>query len=136
MKRKIVSIILVVCLIFTLLPMDAIADEIADNKCGDNLTWSLKDGTLTVSGTGEMYDYGTSSAPWYSFRSSITKVAVQVGATRIGCNAFSGCTALTSVDLPTSITSIGNSAFAYCESLTSVDLPDSITSIGTYAFAS
>ena len=134
MKRKIVSIILVVCLIFTLLPMDAIADEIADNKCGDNLTWSLKDGTLTVSGTGEMYDYGTSSAPWYSFRSSITKVAVQVGATRIGCNAFSGCTALTGIDLPTSITSIGDSAFADCESLTSVDLPDSITSIGDCAF--
>ena len=36
-------------------------DVEASGKCGDNLTWTLKDGTLTISGTGEMWDYEHSS---------------------------------------------------------------------------
>ena len=35
------------------------SEAIAAGKCGDNLTWSLSsDGTLTISGTGDMYDFG------------------------------------------------------------------------------
>ena len=36
----------------------------ASGKCGDNLTWSLTDGTLTISGTGKMYDFDYESVPW------------------------------------------------------------------------
>ena len=33
--------------------------------CGDNLTWNLTEGVLTISGTGAMTDYDNSSfAPW------------------------------------------------------------------------
>ena len=50
----------------------------ASGECGDNLTWSIDDefGTLTISGTGAMWDYEEISenngnwrtaAPWYSF---------------------------------------------------------------------
>lgn len=37
--------------------------------CGKNLTWTLDDnGTLTISGTGDMKDYGWifGKAPWAS----------------------------------------------------------------------
>ena len=35
-------------------------------KCGENLTWKLDaDGTLTISGTGDM-DFGASGSPWES----------------------------------------------------------------------
>ena len=35
------------------------ADEVGSGSCGDNATWSYDDnGTLTISGTGAMYDYG------------------------------------------------------------------------------
>ena len=40
--------------------------------CGENLTWDLTDGVLTISGTGKMTNYmNYISAPWYSFRESI-----------------------------------------------------------------
>jgi hypothetical protein len=43
--------------------------------CGEHLTWTLSnDGTLTISGTGEMTDYAyyNHAAPWNSLSSSIT----------------------------------------------------------------
>ena len=33
-------------------------EAITTGECGDDLTWNLSsDGTLTISGTGDMYDY-------------------------------------------------------------------------------
>ena len=68
MKRKIVSVLLCVLLLASLLPVSAFADTTASGTCGYNLTWTLEDGTLTISGTGEMKDYYPSNndttAPW------------------------------------------------------------------------
>ena len=33
-------------------------------KCGDSMTWSYINGTLTFTGSGEMYDYADISVPW------------------------------------------------------------------------
>lgn len=52
MRKKILSILLAACLIFSLLPVSAFADTTASGTCGKNLTWTLEDGTLTISGTG------------------------------------------------------------------------------------
>lgn len=97
------------------------------NKCGDNLTWSFdyETGTLTISGTGDMYDFSYYSedipnTPWVGIRNLIKHIDVQDGATRIGSDAFLECSALTSVTLPNSVTSIGGSAFLGCSSLTDV----------------
>ena len=79
---------------------------------GDNLTWVLDDeGTLTISGTGAMEDYGYLVAPWYSSRSSIKKVVIESGVTSIGNYAFEYCDGLTSIEIPASVTSIGVRAF-------------------------
>ena len=63
--------------------------------CGDNLTWNLTgNGVLTISGTGAMSNYTSSSpsrAPWYSNRSSIKSVVIEEGVTSIGEYAFNGC---------------------------------------------
>jgi Leucine-rich repeat (LRR) protein len=56
------------------------------------------------------------------------------GITRIGWDAFYGCTGLTSVTIPDSVTSIGVAAFQDCTGLTSVTIPDSVTSIELRAF--
>ena len=108
----------------------------SSGTCGENLTWTLSDdGVLTISGTGAMTDYSySSSAPWYSSRSSITSVIISDGVTSIGSEAFDGCSGLTSVTIPNSVTSIGNSAFVSCTGLTSVTIPNSVTSIGDCAF--
>ena len=56
---------------------------VASGTCGDNLTWTLDDNsTLTISGTGKMYDY--SEAPWYTYSSSITTAIIEDGVTSIG----------------------------------------------------
>ncbi|MDY4220887.1 MAG: leucine-rich repeat protein, partial [Candidatus Faecousia sp.] len=106
--------------------------ETADtNKCGNDLTWTLEDGTLTISGTGEMYDF----CDWGGQKDQITKVVVEEGVTSIGDHAFDSCENLAEVVLPESLTSIGYSAFAYCLSLTSIVIPDSVTMIVGYAFS-
>ena len=78
----------------------------------------------------------SSSAPWYSYRSEITKAIIEDGVTSIGNYAFYNCTSLISADIPVGVTSIGDDAFYGCTSLTSIDIPDSVTSIGRYAFSS
>ena len=58
------------------------------------------------------------------------------GLTRIGSQAFDGCTQLKSITIPSSVTNIGNYAFDGCTSLTSVTIPEGVNSIGEYAFRS
>ena len=137
MKKRVLSVFLVLCFVLTLLPA-AFADSPTSGACGDNLTWTLDgDGTLTISGTGKMWDsdyYNDYDVPWADFLASIEKVVISKGVTSIGNEAFKWCERLTNVTIPDSITSIGNSAFSGCSSLTSVTIPDSVTSIGEWAF--
>ena len=83
------------------------------------ITWTLSDdGTLTISGTGEMQNYNSiysySVSPWYSQRYKIQKVVIKDGVTSIGVDAFENCSSLTSLTIPNSVTSIGRSAFLGC----------------------
>ena len=111
---------------------------IASDTCGDNLTWELTaDSVLTISGTGTMTNYSSSSsspALWYYNRSFIKSVVIEEGVTSIGNYAFNACSGLTSVEIPSSVTSIGAYAFNACSGLASVTIPNSVTSIGNYAF--
>ena len=121
------------------------ADIRESNTCGENLTWTLENGTLTISGTGRMDDYeqsqelpdrnGTarpgSSAPWSG--SAFTALVVEDGVTSIGNYAFEGC-GMTEVSLPGTLVSLGEGAFERCENLKTVTLPDSVTEIGMFAF--
>ena len=102
--------------------------------CGKNLTWSLSNGVLTITGTGDMYDYYTNQTPWSSSAESIRRVTITAGVTSIGKYTFEDCSSLTSVTIGSSVTSIGKCAFYKCSSLTSVTIPNSVTSIGYGAF--
>nr|MCR4614360.1 leucine-rich repeat domain-containing protein [Bacteroidaceae bacterium] len=55
--------------------------------------------------------------------------------TRIGNNAFSGCTSIATVTFNDYITSVGSSAFSGCNSLNRITIPEQVTSIGNYAFS-
>ncbi len=113
------------------------ADTTASGTCGDNLTWTLdSDGSLTISGIGNMTDWTSESdVPWYDYCSSITTVVIGSSVTSIGKYAFYRCESLTGVTIPNSVTSIGYYAFRYCTSLTGVTIPDSVTSIGNGVFS-
>ena len=142
MKKRLLSFVLAVLMIASLLPATALAADIVDSgTCGaegdgSNLTWTLdREGVLTISGSGDMYDYGLSDAPWYGIRSRVKSAVIADGVTSIGYKAFDDCTSLTSVTIPDSVTRIGERAFYDCTSLTSVTIPDSVTSIGEFAFS-
>ena len=114
-------------------------DVIASGECGkngDNLTWVLtEDGTLTISGSGEMENYTDSSvAPWYSNRTKILSAVVEPGVESVGNYAFYSCLKLASVSLPGGVKSIDESAFQDCAKLTAVEIPEGVTSIGSSAF--
>lgn len=134
MKKRLLSILLVLLTALTLLPLGALADD--NNKCGENLTWEFADGILTISGTGDMYDYSSADpAPWSAKNSDICEITVLDGVTSIGDNAFHSCCA-GSIDLQcTSLISIGKNAFSRCTMLTSIFIPESVQSIGSEAFS-
>ena len=136
MKKRIFSFVLAVLMIASLLPATALAADIVNRgTCGAEVTWTLdSEGVLTISGSGDMYNYGISGTPWYGSRSRVKSAVIAEGVTSIGSYAFFYCTSLTSVTIPDSVTSIGDSAFQGCTSLTSVTIPDSVTYIGNYAF--
>ena len=112
---------------------------LASGTCGadgDNLIWELGcDSVLTISGTGNMKAYAsTSQIPWYIHKESIKEIVLEDSVTSIGKKAFQDCTNLTSVTIGNSITSIGDYAFRGCSSLTSIEIPKGVTSIGTAVF--
>lgn len=115
-----------------------VGDTETSVNCGENVTWSLsEDGTLTISGTGNMYDYSTDDsifAPWYDQILGIEHVVIEEGVQNIGACAFHSCTALKSVSIPASVTVIEDSAFQNCGALTGVTLPEKLTAIGNAAF--
>ena len=102
-------------------------------NCGENLTWSFaENGTLTISGSGDMYDFDESASPWKGL--DIQTVVFDGDVTSFGAAAFAHCSKLTSITIPNGVTSIGDYAFLSCSNLTSITIPNSVTSIGSYAF--
>jgi len=91
------------------------------------------DGTLTVTGTGNMPEGWIATEDFDSRK--IIKLVIGTNLTSISESAFSGCTNLEEVNIPDSIKTIGKSAFEDCRSLKKIDIPDSVTSIGDSAFA-
>lgn len=136
MRKKILAMLLAAVLAVSLLPGAAWAEDApTSGTCGENLTWALEDGVLTIKGTGPMDDYHRDFSflvPWYNYK--IHTVMIDDGVTAIGEYAFTYYNSITSVTIPGSVTSIGQYAFAYCRSLTGVTIPDGVTTIEYSAF--
>ena len=116
---------------------------VGSGKCGDNLTWKLDaNGTLTISGTGDMYEYGSGlfgdaeRVPWLSdlmSESPVNKLVLNEGITGISDFAFTA-SKIETLDIPSSVTSIGSSAFSGCKNLVSVSGGENVSYIGSMAF--
>ena len=111
------------------------ADAVETGKLGDNITYTLdSEGNLTISGTGETYNYNYEAPSPLKQDERIKSVIIKGDVTSIGDDAFYGCTSLESIKIPDSVTSIGRGAFMDCANLSSVIIPDSVTNIGSGAF--
>lgn len=134
MKKRLLSILLVLLMALTLLPLGALADE--NSKCGESLTWNLDEiGILTISGTGDMYDYSEEPAPWSEYSDIITSITIDYGVTSIGTSAFTGCSNVQQINIPDSVEHIDPYAFSFCKGLHTVKLPASLTLISEDLFA-
>lgn len=109
--------------------------------CGDNLTWNYDSTTqtLTISGTGEMDDYGYSTeekAPWDDLYSEVEDIVFEEGITYIGKAAFYWFYRVESITLPDSLLKIGVEAFEGCFYLKDVVFGNNLIEIGEGAFSS
>ena len=115
----------------------------ANGTCGDNVTWELKDGILTISGNGTMDDFvivkdgntgqiiesESHPCPWENDKCKIKEVYIKDGVTKVGARAFSDCYSLTKVVIGNSVKSIGEYAFTNDDSLTDLTLGNSVETI-------
>ena len=143
MKKRFVSLLLAISMIFSLMPVSAVTafaeDEnsgavkiISKGNCGadeggENLKWTLdNNGVLTISGSGAMKDYTWDEnvrLDWYVRKKDIRSVVLDNRITHIGNYAFDKCTNIESVRY-TGYT--GNAGIA---------LPEKVTTIGVHAFS-
>lgn len=65
---------------------------------------------------------------------NLTEVTIPTGVKNIGARAFYGCSNIESLGLTSGLKNIGDFAFAYCTNLTSVILPDTVTGITANPF--
>ena len=108
---------------------------VAGGACGENVSWVLlSEGTLTISGSGDMANYDSRTIPWYANVQKIRNVVISDGVTSIGKYAFYDCINLESITIPKGVASIGELAFFDCESLESITVPEGAESIGLAAF--
>ena len=84
----------------------------------------IPDGKISGGGSFDMMDY----QDWKggSVRNRLAEIILPEGITRIGCNAFRGCTSLTKISIPGSVKEIGACAFAHCSSIGRIDFPESV----------
>ncbi len=123
--RKFLLAALAVCIVISAMcPFVTLADA----ALGENITWNLTDGTLTITGSGDMADFSAASdAPWYANRAAVERIVVSDGITHIGSMAFYGCVNAKTAEIADSVKSIGINAFSYTEgsvtSISSVSAP-------------
>lgn len=123
MKHRILTLFL--CMAMTVLTIGIPAKaEPVTGTCGEGIEWTYEDGTLTVSGTGQMENF-EDKAPWDEYRDSITKVVISDGITHVGDNAFRNYDAITEVEFGTGLTTLGKGSFLSCDNLERIHLPRS-----------
>lgn len=114
---------------------NATASTVADMI--KNMTES---GTIAVKGSISDDTISEIQSALYILRRNNRNILVSLdlsrttGITKLGANAFDGCTNLKEIIIPNSVTSIDYRAFYSCTALKEVSIPNSMTSIGSYAF--
>ena len=104
--------------------------------CGEKLNWAWDgNGTLTIYGSGDMYNYESEERPpWHKYSNEITTVVVEPGVTGIGEYAFNAYKKLATVTMADSVTMIGGYAFRYCTALKNLTLSAGLQVIDDCAF--
>ena len=140
MKKRILSIMLTLCMIMAFMPQTAFAGTFDFNFTisGNKVTINKYTGSDTVVEIPSKLggDFPVTSIGDDAFKdcTSLTSVTIPNSVESIGYRAFQNCSSLASITIPNSVTSIGSRAFYACSGLTSITIPNSVRSIGNYSF--
>lgn len=145
-KRFLTMFLLAMMLLFSTIPAAWAAET--SGQCGENVYWRLENGTLTISGTGAMWDYKfkweykgdekhnyVTNAPWGKYNEDVENIIIEQGVTAIGKNAFYNVNSARNLDIAGSVYTISDDAFSYCENFTDVEIPNGVKYIEKGAFA-
>jgi len=108
--------------------------SVIKGTCGANLNWTLRSGTLTVTGSGAMYDYLYGGTPWFKNRMTIKRVVIEDDVTNVGDHAFAYSDNLSKVTIGNGVKTIGDFAFQACSKISALTLGSSVRTIGLEAF--
>ena len=156
--KRLISLLVAVCMMITMLPLSAVTAFAADTSTvheandGDGIykyayTVNAENGTATITkflgpvdpANNGPYDieipteldhHPVTGLGEYSFSGTYSPDH------QTNHNLISFCNQIQSVTIPESVTSIGKSAFEHCSKLDSLTIKGVATSIGAYAFAS
>ena len=128
--KKLLSRTIPLILILLAIPLSASAYNF---KVGGIYYNKLSDGH-SVAVTDNDSQFTSSYSGSVTIPSQVTYSGTTYTVTKIGSDAFYGCTGLTSVTIPNSVTEIESDAFCKCRGLTSMTIPNSVTKIGDGAF--
>ena len=126
MKKRILAVMLTICILLTMAPAVFAQDS-------STATWTVADGVMTVSGSGEMFPSDGPRPDGWPSGSGITTIIIQEGITEINAFAFDGYSELNRVMLADSVEEVGYAAFQNCTALEQVTMPYDIR-VGKDAF--
>ena len=110
---------------------------VKDDKIGDDVTWYLaENGKLSITGTGETWDFidGYSPAFCLYFSDEVKTAEIGAGVTGVGDFLFWIMDALEIVVLGPDVETIGAKAFSWCTKLTEIRFQGEAPSFGNNCF--
>ena len=155
MKKRILSLLLVLLMVVSLVPTAVMAEETADmtyevtggllylKQCTKQTSrfegWVVIDcdaGVTAANIPSNVNGIDVVAIGGFSGCKNLASVTIPDSVTSIGSYAFSGCTSLTDITIPDSVTEIWYNAFYNCSSLANITIPNSVTNIGSSTFES
>lgn len=149
MKKRLVSLLVAACMLLTLFPVSAFAENVA-TYTSDNYQYTLNvDGTATITrytGTDsnitipeQLENHKVTMIGSQSFKDnkSLEKIEISTNISTIDWMAFAGCTNLKEVVFtePSKIEVLPFELFVNCSSLKTINIPSSVKEIKLQCFA-
>lgn len=151
--KRLISLLVAVCMMITMLPLSAVTAFAADTSTEQEASYKGYKYAYTVNGDNATITKflgpddsanPVDSASTVSYDIEIPEKLGIYTVTGLGKDSFTGYPFagdwykfgrnIRSVTIPQSVTSIGDSAFSFCIALTEVTIPQSVTFIGDHAF--
>lgn len=149
MKKRFVSLLVAACMLLTLFPVSAFAENVATYTSGDYQYTLNTDETATITkytGTGpnvtipkqlENHDVTMIGSQSFKDNQSLKKIEISNNISTIDWMAFAGCTNLEEVVFtePSKIEVLPFELFVNCSSLKTINIPSSVKEIKPLCFA-